>query len=94
MSKENNNNCYGIKPCGKLAELLDNFKAPWEVQTQLAKAVGAVVPNNISIETVQRVLTENIDPRTGIPNWNEVLGILQEASNKVYKGKPPFPKKR
>lgn len=77
-----------IEVCGKLAEILRGFEAPEEVKTKIARRAGAVVPNKISHEQVEKVIVENM-PR-GLPDWETISDKLGEAVNRAYKGKKPF----
>ena len=81
----------GVRPVGKLAEMLENFQAPGDVQKCLAKRIGALVGIRISYERVQQTIIDGLTP-DGFPDWQKITDCLGEAANRVYRGRNPFSK--
>lgn len=79
----NPNSC---KPVGQLGEVLQQYDAPEEVATRIARRAGRVSGSpHYSAQRVERVIEETMLDNQGLPDWARVERKVGSDVSAIYK---------
>jgi|WetSurMetagenome_2_1015567.scaffolds.fasta_scaffold15492_3 hypothetical protein len=74
------------QPKGRLGQVLEEFQAPENVKSSIARRAGLVVARGqLPIEKLQNTITESMFINSGLPDWNIVSVKVGETVNDIYR---------